>query len=110
MTTPVLIYSTWPDAQTALAAGRTLVHERLAACMNVLGAVASVYRWQGAVEDASEVAALVKTTADRAAAATARIVELHPYETPAVLALQVDVTGTHGPFAAWIAAETRLGD
>ncbi len=106
MTALVLLYTTWPDAPSAIAAGRTLVDERLAACMNVLGPVTSIYRWQGVVEEAGEVAALVKTTAAQAAATTARIVALHPYETPAVIAIPVDPTGTHGAFAAWIAGET----
>lgn len=110
MTTPVLLYTTWPDAAAAAAAARTLVEERLAACVNILGPVASVYRWQGAIEEATEIAALVKTAADRVEAATARIVALHPYDTPAVLALPVDATGTHGPFAGWITAQTRSGD
>ncbi len=110
MTKPVLLYTTWPDEETALAAARTLVDERLAACVNVLGAAASVYRWQGAVEQTTEVGALVKTTADRANAACARIAALHPYETPAILAIPVDAAGTHGPFAEWIAHETRHGD
>lgn len=101
-----LLYTTWPDDETARAAGRRLVDERLAACMNLLGPITSIYRWQGAIEEAREVAALFKTTAGCAGAAAARIAELHPYATPAIVALRVDAAGTHAPFSAWVAAET----
>jgi periplasmic divalent cation tolerance protein len=84
-----------------------LVGERLAACVNVLPCVASVYRWQGQVERAEESLLLVKTTRPRLEALTARIVELHPYELPEVVA--VDIAGGLPGYLAWIADETDPG-
>ncbi|HRO27147.1 MAG TPA: divalent-cation tolerance protein CutA [Luteimonas sp.] len=98
---------TCPDAATAQRIARTLVEERLAACVNLLPGVSSVYRWQGAVEQADEVLLLAKTARDRLDALTARVVALHPYELPEVVA--VDITGGLPEYLAWIAGETRTG-
>ena len=81
--------------------------ERLAACVQVLPGMTSVYRWQGKLERADEVLLLAKTTRDRLDALTARIVELHPYELPEVVA--VDVFGGLPGYLAWIADETHPG-
>ncbi len=78
--------------------------EGLAACVNVLPAVHSVYRWQGQVERADEVMLLAKTTAAHWPALQARIVALHPYELPEVIAVEISA-GLPG-YLAWIAAET----
>ena len=66
-----------------------MVEERLAACAQVTGPVSSVYRWQGEVETAAEWYCHLKTTAERAPALLARIRELHPYDTPEIIALPV---------------------
>ncbi|MCW5725008.1 MAG: divalent-cation tolerance protein CutA [Maricaulaceae bacterium] len=100
-----LIYTTWPDRQSAEDAARILVDERLCACANILGVITSVYRWEGTVETAQEVAAVFKTAS--AAALCARILALHPYDVPAVLALPVDADGSAQGFLDWIAAETK---
>ena len=101
---PVLVYTTWPDAETADGAARELVSRRLAACTNRLGEITSTYEWQGRVEQGTEVAMLIKSTSARFVALSAAIAELHPYEVPAILALPV--SAAHAPFAAWIAAQT----
>lgn len=80
-----LILSTCPDADTAQRLARTLVDERLAACVNLLPGVVSTYHWQGQVEQATEVQLLAKITADRRDALMARLAELHPYELPEIL-------------------------
>ena len=98
-----LLYVTAPDRATAADLAATLVAERLAACGNVLEGMTSVYRWEGEVRREAEVALILKTTAARAGEATARLVELHPYEVPCVLSLPVG--GGHGPFLEWVAAE-----
>jgi periplasmic divalent cation tolerance protein len=98
---------TCPDAATAARIAAALVEERLAACVNVLPGVESVYRWEGRVERASEVLLLVKSTRDRLQALTARVVELHPYELPEVVA--VDIAGGLPGYLAWIADATRPG-
>lgn len=97
-----LIYTTWPDAQTAQRAAWSLVEQGLAACANILGPMSSIYRWQGRMEMASEVPVLFKTTAQRAADLVDRIASLHPYEVPAVVAWSVDEAASHAPFIDWI--------
>jgi len=93
---------TGPDPEALLALGRTLVEERLAACVNVLPDVRSAYRWEGRVEEAGEALALLKTTAERLDALTARVRDLHPYEEPEVLALPS--AGGSSSYAAWVRA------
>ena len=67
-----------------------MVEERLAACINILGPVRSIYRWQGAIETADEVAAIFKTTNERADALIARIAGLHSYDVPCVVTWPID--------------------
>ena len=85
-----VVLLTGPDRSTLEALGRRVVEERLAACVNVLGGLRSIYRWQGAVEEADEALALVKTTAGRLEALRERVLALHPYDTPEFVALAVD--------------------
>lgn len=106
----VLLYSTWPDAQTAEAAGAAAVAERLAACANVLAPMRSIYWWQGAVEQAQETPMLFKTTRALAGPLKDFLVARHPYDTPAVVALDVVEEASHAPFLAWITAETGAAD
>lgn len=104
MTAIVTVYATFPSEEEARRIARILVEERLAACANILGACHSVYRWQGAVEEAEETAALFKTRADLAEALVGRLAELHSYEVPAVVAWPI-VTALDS-YAGWIGAET----
>jgi len=108
MTRIVFLYAIAPDAATARKIGEALVEARLAACINILGATASIYRWKGAVETAEETAFLVKTTEAAAEKARDLILRLHPYETPAVAALGIGETGSNPAFLDWIRAETLL--
>jgi periplasmic divalent cation tolerance protein len=82
--TIVSVYAVFADAEEAARIGRLVVEERLAACVNMLGPVRSIYRWQGAVEEASEAAAIFKTTRARADTLVERIAALHSYEVPCV--------------------------
>lgn len=100
-----LVYCTCPDAATAQRIADAVVGERLAACVNLLPGVTSVYRWQGKVEQANEVLLLIKTTADRLEALSARVRELHPYELPEVIA--VEVRAGLPAYLDWVAAQTR---
>jgi periplasmic divalent cation tolerance protein len=100
-----VVLVTGPDREALTALGRRLVEERLAACVNVLGDVRSIYRWEGAVEEAAEALALLKTTGTRLEALTARVRELHPYEEPEVVALPV--VGGSASYLAWVAAGVR---
>lgn len=103
---PVILYTTWPDADTAEAVGAEAVAERLAACANVLGPMRSIYRWQGAVDRSAETPMLLKTTAGQAERLRDFIVARHPYEVPCVLALPVSAAASHAPFLQWITEET----
>jgi periplasmic divalent cation tolerance protein len=85
----LLCLSTCPDAETAARIARTLIEERLAACVNRVPGVSSTYRWQGEVHDDAEVLLLIKTTRERLDALRERPVELHPYEVPELIALEI---------------------
>jgi periplasmic divalent cation tolerance protein len=99
-----LVYVTAPDRDVALELARIAVEERLAACANVLGAITSVYWWNGQVNQDAEVALVLKTRADLVETLTARMIAAHPYECPCVVALALD--GGNPAFLSWIAAET----
>ena len=99
----LVVFSTFPDADTAARIARTLVDEHLAACVNLLPTVRSIYRWEGKVCDEAETLAVIKTTAERYAALAARIAELHPYQVPEVIALPL--ADGHPPYLAWLAEQ-----
>ena len=100
----LLCLCTCPDDTIAARIADILVGERLAACVNVLPGIRSVYRWQGQVERADEVLLLAKTTHARADALRERIVALHPHELPEVIV--VGIEGGLPAYLDWIAAET----
>jgi len=103
---PVVVLSTLPDAEEAAAIARVLVEERLAACVNLVPGVRSIYRFEGptgaTMQDEREVLAIIKTTRERYADLAQRLVELHPYDVPEVLA--VPLLGGHLDYIEWIAA------
>jgi len=86
----ISVYAIFADADEAERIGRAMVEERLAACINILGPARSIYRWKGAVETAEEVAAIFKTTDERAGDLIARIAALHSYDVPCVVAWPID--------------------
>jgi len=96
----LVVLTTTPNSEIAELIGRTLVVERLAACANVLPGVTSIFRWKGAVERDSETLMILKTTATELDALRARVMELHPYEVPEVLALPVEAG--HEPYLEWV--------
>lgn len=85
----VLVLTTLAADADAAGLARTLVEERLAACVNVLPEMRSFYRWKGSLEEEREQQLVIKTAADRVAALAARLRELHPYEVPEFLVLRV---------------------
>jgi len=97
------VLSTAPDVTTAEGIAQTLVEEGLAACVNVVEGVSSVYRWMGAVQRDREVLMVLKTTSGAVERLRSRLVELHPYEVPEVLALAV--ADGHAPYLDWVRAE-----
>jgi len=103
----VVVLVTTPNAEEGARLGRTLVEERLAACANVLGPIRSIYRWQGAVEEADEHLVLLKARGADVAALEARVRTLHSYDVPEVIALPV--TAGSAPYLAWLADSTARG-
>jgi periplasmic divalent cation tolerance protein len=100
---PILVYVTAADAEEARRIGRTLVEERLAACVNLLPGHDAIYRWEGRVEEAREGAFLAKTTRDRFEALRARVRALHSHTTPCIVTLRL---GEGDPdYLAWLRAE-----
>jgi periplasmic divalent cation tolerance protein len=85
----LVVFTTWPDVEKARIAARALVEEKLAACANLIPGVESIYRWQGAVETSAEVLMVLKTTIARYQALETRILDLHIYEVPEIVALRV---------------------
>ncbi len=99
---PALVWSPFPDAESASAAAKTLLDERLVACANIIPGIRSLYEWNGERGEATEAAMLLKTDAALLERAIARLAELHPYDEPAILGWRCDAstTGT----AAWLGA------
>ena len=104
MVQAISVYIVAADMAEADRIAEVLVAERLAACVNILGGVRSVYRWQGAVERADEVAMIAKTTEALFDPLAARVRALHSYDTPAIVAWPI-VAGD-AAYLDWIGAET----
>jgi len=104
MTDVLVVLVTAPSLDKAAAIARALVEERLAACGNVLPGLRSIYRWEGNVQDDAEALLVLKTTRARFPALRDRILQLHPYQVPEVLALPVEAGSE--PYLAWVAGET----
>ena len=102
---PALIWCPFPDQDTARTIAKTLLDERHIACANIVTGVASVFAWNGAIDEAEEAGALLKTNADRLEGAIARLAELHPYETPAILGWTCDAAAS--ATAQWLASLGR---
>ena len=101
----VFVYTTFPSVVEAEKAGNALVSARLAACVNILPGMISVYRWQGAVERAEETVMIVKTRASLAERVSAAVREMHSYETPAILVIQIE--SVEPGYLGWLLAETE---
>lgn len=99
----LLVFCTFPDAASARQIGTVLVETQLAACVNLVPAIESIYRWQGKVETATETLAIFKTTAAVFPAFEQKLAELHPYEVPEIVALSPEKVAA--PYRAWVSAE-----
>ena len=102
---PYWVYMTAESPNEAERIGRTLVEERLAACVNLLGPMESIYWWNEKVETSTEIAFIAKTREDLVEPLTRRVAELHSYECPCIVALPIE--HIHKPFADWIADQTQ---
>ena len=101
-----IVLTTAPDAAVAQGIAEALVGEHLAACVNVLAPMRSVYRWEGKIEQSDEVQLVIKTSESRFAAVAARLKVLHPYEVPEILMIRADAGAD--AYVAWIHRETAL--
>lgn len=102
----ILVYITTPDVEQARRIGRALVERRLAACVNILPGMESMYWWDGSVHNDHEAVLLVKTMAAALDSLKETVRELHPYEVPCIVAL--GLVGGHEPFLRWIEAEVGI--
>jgi periplasmic divalent cation tolerance protein len=100
----LVVFCTFPNPEKAAEVARTIVDERRAACVNLLPAVRSIYSWQGEVCDDAEALAVIKTSAGRFEALRSRIVELHPYDCPEVIAMPV--CAGHADYLKWVVDST----
>jgi len=96
-----LILCTAPRDKARVIAA-TLVEERLVACVNIVPLVESIYRWKGNIETGEEAMMLMKTAADRVGALTARIRNLHPYEVPEIVSLDIHSDEGNADYLSWI--------
>lgn len=104
MTGVSVILVTAPPGDAGERIARDLVESGLAACVNRLPGIRSVYRWQGAVHDDAEELLIIKTSRERVDAVVARVREIHPYEVPEVVALPVEAGSA--PYLAWVLEQT----
>jgi periplasmic divalent cation tolerance protein len=102
---PVLIYSTFPSAEAAEAVGRVLVERQLAACVNILPGMTSIYRWEGAIARDSEAVMIIKTRKSLSERVTAEVGAMHPYSNPALV--EIAINGGSQAYVDWLMGETR---
>jgi periplasmic divalent cation tolerance protein len=99
------VYMTAGSAEEAQRIGEALVENRLAACVNILDGMRSIYRWEGKVQMDREVVMIAKTTRDRLPVLIDTVTTLHSYDCPCIVSVAID--GGHPDFLAWIGAEMR---
>lgn len=105
---PVMAYMTAGSVEQARAIAQELISRRLAACVNILEGMTSLYWWQGNVEQAREVVVLAKTRAELMPALIERVRQIHEYECPCIVSWSL--TDGHRPFLDWIVRETEDGE
>jgi periplasmic divalent cation tolerance protein len=101
----ILVYTTYPSLGEAERAGRALVEQRLAACVNILPGMVSHYWWQGAIERGEEVVMIIKTRASLGERVGAAVKEMHSYTTPALLVVPLE--SVDAGYLSWLLAETE---
>ncbi|MCF7675629.1 MAG: divalent-cation tolerance protein CutA [Akkermansiaceae bacterium] len=101
----LVVLCTFPDSETARQLGTDLVERQLAACVNLVPGVESIYRWQGKLESSREVLAVFKTTAAAYPAFAAALAALHPYDTPEIIALRPDTVAE--TYRDWVLANVK---
>lgn len=106
-TDAILVLTTAPDAEVAARLARDLVEAKLAACVNLVGGVTSIYRWQGEVHEDAEVQMLIKTRDALLPAIETWLDTHHPYDVPEFLTLPI--AGGSSAYLAWLLGQTELG-
>jgi periplasmic divalent cation tolerance protein len=101
----VFVYTTYPSAVEAEKAGRALVERSLAACVNILPGMISLYRWEGAIERGEEAVMIIKTRASLADEVRTAVKEMHPYTTPAILVIPLE--SVDSSYLTWLLAGTE---
>jgi periplasmic divalent cation tolerance protein len=101
----LLVLCTFPDTDTAASVTRTLVEEKLAACGNIIPGIRSIYAWEGKTEDSAEVLVLFKTPSSAYARLEKRLLKLHPYDKPEILAFEAGAVAK--VYADWVAGAVR---
>jgi periplasmic divalent cation tolerance protein len=101
----ISVYAVFASADEAERIGKLVVEERLAACVNILGNVRSIYRWKGEVEKGNEIAAIFKTSEEQAGALITRIAGLHSYDVPCITSWPIDKI--LGSYADWVEDNVR---
>jgi periplasmic divalent cation tolerance protein len=100
------VYMTAGSTAEAQKIGKTLVEERLAACVNILDNMQSIFRWENKIQQQAEVVLIAKTTDNRVAALMDRVKSLHSYDCPCIVSLPV--SGGYPPFLDWIQTEVKM--
>ena len=101
----VFVYTTYPSIVEAETAGKTLIEQQLAACVNILPGMISLYRWEGALERGEEVVMIIKTRAALAEPVHAAVKAMHSYTTPAILVIPIE--SVDRDYLAWLTAGTK---
>ena len=107
MDSPLLVYTTFPVVDSALAVGEGLVRDRLIACINVLPGMKSVYAWKGGIEQGQEAVAILKTRTGLQEHLHRTLKDRHPYEAPVILF--IEPTGADKATLEWLFTETGGG-
>ena len=107
MSKVIVVFVTVGDLETAKSIARDLVEKHLAACVNIVSNVRSIYRWEGKVADDNELLLLIKTEEGKFNDLKDRILALHPYDLPEIIALNIEQA--HQKYLDWVVAETRPG-
>lgn len=100
-----VVYATAPNLEQARLMGKTVVSEGLAACVNIIAGVLSIYEWQGQLTEEQECCLVLKVPASREPALRARLLSLHPYEIPALVSWPI--SAGHGAFFKWVREQTE---
>ena len=105
----VFLYIPTPSQKVADEIANTLIAEKLAACVNIHAPMISVYGWQGTIERREEIPLIVKTTQIATGAVNTRVQDLHPDDTPCIVAIPVQSDGSSQPFMEWVRASVSKG-